>query len=127
MQLEEGISYPRGGTRAVPEALAALGRDLGVRFQLGAHVDQITVEGNRVSGLRLKNGTTLAFDAIISNSDAVRTHDELLPENVGRTFRRRRKYEPACSGVVLYLGLNKRYRTSPITTSFSPRPDEEFD
>jgi diapolycopene oxygenase len=30
MQTDEGIWYPMGGTRAVPEALVRLGRELGV-------------------------------------------------------------------------------------------------
>ena len=33
MQTQEGIWYPRGGTRAVPEALVELGSELGVEFR----------------------------------------------------------------------------------------------
>ena len=39
--------------------------------------------------------------------------------SVGAAFERRRKYEPACSGVVLYLGLNRRYEHCCTTTSSS--------
>ena len=38
------------------------------------------------------------------------THRELLKgERAAAKFERRRSYEPACSGVVLYLGLDRRY------------------
>ncbi len=33
MQTAEGIWYPMGGTRAVPEALVKLGAELGVEFR----------------------------------------------------------------------------------------------
>ncbi len=38
MQTSEGIWYPRGGTRAVPEALVALAKDIGVEFVMGRQV-----------------------------------------------------------------------------------------
>ena len=56
------------------------------------------------------DGREFVFDAVVSNEDAVRTHRELLAGTAAaRTFEHKRSYEPACSGVVLYLGLNKRY------------------
>ena len=40
----------------------------------------------------------------------------------------RRNYEPACSGVVLYLGLNRRYeQLLHHNFVFSHDPHEEFD
>jgi phytoene dehydrogenase-like protein len=49
------------------------------------------------------------------------------PQVVGK-FDRRRNYEPACSGVVLYLGLNKAYdHLLHHGFVFSKDPHEEFD
>jgi phytoene dehydrogenase-like protein len=43
-------------------------------------------------------------------------------------FARARKYTPACSGVVLYLGLKKRYpQLLHHDFVFSKNPEEEFD
>ncbi len=115
MQMEEGIWYPMGGTRAVPEALVKLAKELGVLFHPSTDIARIlsapTANGKRreVSGLETTDGRRYRFDAIVSNSDAVRTHRELIGGSVARTFDHKRSYEPACSGVVLYLGLNKRY------------------
>ncbi len=82
-----------------------------------------------VTGLRLGDGSQCRFDAVVSNCDAVRTHRELLRDTpVQRRFDSRRKYEPACSGVVLYLGLSQRYdHILHHNFVFSRDPHEEFD
>lgn len=117
MQMEEGIWYPMGGTRAIPEALVRLATELGVRFHTNTGVARISTDAQdsagrdpkKVTGLVTDRGDVYAFDSIVSNSDAVRTHRELIGGPVARHFNAKREYEPACSGVVLYLGLNKRY------------------
>lgn len=127
MQTEEGIWYPLGGTRAVPEALVKLGMELGVKFHPGTDVIKILQQGNKVTGVVTNAGESLMFEAVVSNSDAVRTHRELLGGTAGKKFDRRRKYEPACSGVVLYLGLNRRYEhLAHHDFVFSRDPHEEF-
>jgi len=70
----------------------------------------------------------LPFDAVVSNEDAVRTHRELLRgTSVARHFEHARTYEPACSGVVLYLGLRKRYEhLAHHNFVFSRDPHTEF-
>ncbi len=117
MQMEEGIWYPMGGTRAVPEALVKLATELGVRFHTETGVAQILTDApahgggkaKRVTGLVTTRGVVHHFDSIVSNADSVRTYRELLGGRAARDFDHKRKYEPACSGVVLYLGLNRRY------------------
>src|SRR6202012_4542533 len=74
MQVEEGIWYPMGGTRAVPEGLVKLGRELGVDFHPETDVAEITSSRGRVTGLVTTKGIPYRFDAVVSNEDAVRTH-----------------------------------------------------
>ena len=127
MQMEEGIWYPMGGTRAVPEGLVKLGVELGVVFHTCTDVAKITSDRGRVTGLATTDGKSYSFDAVVSNSDAVRTHRELIGGAVARHFDHLRSYEPACSGVVLYLGLNKRYdHLAHHDFVFSRDPHEEF-
>ncbi|SNT06577.1 phytoene desaturase [Granulicella rosea] len=134
MQMEEGIWYPMGGTRAVPEGLVKLATELGVTFHTGADVAKIlsdgsplTGHGGKVTGLVTTRGVVHTFDAVVSNSDAVRTHRELIGGPVAREFEHKRSYEAACSGVVLYLGLNKRYdHLAHHDFVFSRDPHEEF-
>ncbi|MFN9606045.1 MAG: phytoene desaturase family protein [Planctomycetota bacterium] len=129
MQTEEGVWYPMGGTRAVPIALEKLARELGVDIRTGTVVGSIQHDGPRVTGLPTTTGEQFSFDAIVSNCDSVRTHRELLSgSDAQRRFDKRRAYEPACSGVVLYLGLKQRYEhVLHHNFVFSRDPHEEFD
>jgi phytoene desaturase len=127
MQSEEGIWYPKGGTRAVPEALVKLGRELGVVYHTSTEIERLLIENDKVAGLKTKVGETLRFEAVISNEDAVRTYRELVGGERAKRFDKEREYEPACSGVVLYLGLNKRYdHLAHHNFVFSRDPHEEF-
>lgn len=129
MQNSEGVWYPRGGTGAVARALLALGRDLGVQFRTRTGVQRIEVEGGAVRGVTTDSGEFLRFDSLVANSDIVRTHTELLTDReTTDRFMRRRTYEPACSGVVLYLGLKERYEhLLHHNFVFSRDPEVEFD
>jgi phytoene desaturase len=126
MQTAEGVWYPMGGTRAVAEALAKLAGELGATLKPDEEVVGLAIENGAVTGVRTKAGTT-ACDAVISNMDSVRTYRELVGGDVGRAYERK-SFEPACSGVVLYLGLNKRYEhLNHHDFVFSRDPEEEFD
>ncbi|MGU3539222.1 phytoene desaturase family protein [Methylobacterium sp. A54F] len=126
MQTAEGVWYPMGGTRAVAEALARLAGELGATLRPASEVTGLDVRDGTVRGVRTEAGTT-AFDAVISNMDSVRTYRELVGGDVGRTYEKK-SFEPACSGVVLYLGLNKRYEhLNHHDFVFSRDPEEEFD
>lgn len=129
MQTNEGVWYPVGGTRAVPVALAKLARAMGVEVHLNTSIERILLEDGAVHGVETGDGRRIPLAAVVSNCDSVRTHRELLSgERAARTFERRRNYEAACSGVVLYLGLNKRYEhLQHHNFVFSRDPHEEFD
>jgi diapolycopene oxygenase len=128
MQSNDGVWYPRGGTGAVPRALASLAVDLGVEIRTKTPVRRILVEGGRVQGVETASGEVIRAAAVVSNSDSVRTHRELVDGQPQRRFLGRRKYEPACSGVVLYLGLDKRYeQLIHHNFVFSEDPHAEFE
>ena len=127
MQSQEGIWYPMGGTRSVPEALVKLGTELGVCFHTSTEIERLKIENGKVRGFTTTAGQHYDFDAIVSNEDAVRTYRELIGGAIANSFDHKREYEPACSGVVLYLGLNKRYdHLAHHDFVFSRDPREEF-
>lgn len=130
MQTQEGIWYPMGGTGAVPRALRQLAEEKGVQFRSGSEVKRILTSGDTVWGVELAGGERIPARAVVSNMDAVRTFRELLPGNPDKVkrFETAREYTPACSGVVLYLGLKKRYEhLLHHDFVFSRNPEEEFD
>ncbi len=128
MQTNDGVWYPMGGTRAVPMALQELAESLGVEFRTGVEVNRIAAAGGRVSGVETKDGRITPVSAAISNMDSVRTYKELVGGAPEKAFSRRWKREPACSGVVLYLGLDRAYdHLAHHNFVFSQDPKEEFD
>lgn len=139
MQTSEGIWYPLGGTRAVPEALQRLAEQLGVRILTGCDVQRIETEDRplaagrtipHVTAVHTAGGGRIACDAVISNSDAVRTYGELLQglPRAKRFAQKQAQQEPACSGVVFYWGLNRRYeQLLHHNFVFSRDPQAEFD
>ena len=129
MQVGEGVWYPIGGTRAVPEALVKLGRSLGVRYRTETPIARILQDGDgRANGVLTADGEEIRLAAVVSNMDSVRTHRELLDDRrAQRRFDRRTDDEPACSGVVLYMGLSERYEhLAHHDFVFSRDPHEEF-
>ena len=127
MQAAEGVWYPMGGTRAVAEALTRLAGELGATVRPGTDVRELSVENGAVAGLVTADGAVARYDSVISNMDSVRTYRELVGGEVGERYARK-DFEPACSGVVLYLGLNRRYdHLLHHDFVFSRDPEEEFD
>ena len=128
MQTDEGIWYPIGGTHAVPQALARLADELGVQIRLGTDVMRIVTAGDTVTGVVTASGTEIECDAVVSNCDAVRTYRELLDGTPQSKKFLKRDHQPACSGVVLYLGLDRQYeQLLHHNFVFSRDPQEEFD
>ncbi len=88
----------------------------------------LTNDRSEVIGVETDAGETIPLAAVVSNADAVRTHRELLGGRAAERFEGRRHYEPACSGVVLYLGLDRAYdQLLHHNFVFSHNPEEEFD
>ncbi len=128
MQTELGVWYPIGGTRAVPQALERLAGELGVELRPSTDVVGIVQEDGRACGVVTASGETVRLSAVVSNMDSVRTMRELVGGAPGRRFGRRWKRDPACSGVVLYLGLDRAYQhLAHHDFVFSRDPEEEFD
>jgi len=127
MQTADKVWYPRGGTRAVPEALTRLARELGVELRHENGIRRILHTDKIVTGVEALTGETVDLAGVISNADSVRTHRELLGDGAEDAFMKRRAYEPACSGVVLYLALDRRYdQLLHHCFVFSRDPHEEF-
>lgn len=127
MQASEGVWYPVGGTRAVAEGLAKLAGELGADLRPNTDVAGIEVENGRAVAVKTAAGERIACDAVISNMDAIRTYGELVGGSAGEAYQKK-GYEPACSGVVLYLGLKKAYpHLAHHCFVFSRDAEEEFD
>jgi phytoene dehydrogenase-like protein len=73
-----GTSIPAGGMGAISEAFARAATAAGATIRLSTPVKSIALDGDRVAGVVLASGETLAADVVVSNADPKRTLFELL-------------------------------------------------
>lgn len=64
MDTVAGVWFPRGGMRAVPQALADAASNAGVRFEYGVEVAQLERAGHRVSAVRTSDAR-FPCDAVV--------------------------------------------------------------
>ena len=95
-----GVYFPRGGMRAVPEALAAAAADAGVQFRYNTTVTRLERSGSRVTAVSTDSGDRIACDAVVLTTDLPLTYQLL-----GRTPRRPIKFRPSPSAVVMHVGV----------------------
>jgi prolycopene isomerase len=72
MANDNALSYPRGGSIAIPRAYVKIAEELGAEVRVGTGVRRIVVEGGEVRGVELSDGTTLPADIVVSTS-SIRT------------------------------------------------------
>ena len=95
-------------------ALVRLASELGCELRTGEEVTGLRIERDTVRAVQTAAGET-PVDAVVSNMDAIRTYRELVGGAAARRYDRK-GFEPACSGVVLYLGPQP-----PLRASGAPR------
>ncbi|OBF60436.1 phytoene dehydrogenase [Mycobacterium sp. 852002-50816_SCH5313054-b] len=98
MDTVAGVFFPRGGVRALPDALAAAATDAGVRFRYGTTVTELERSGDRVTAVRTHDGR-IACDAVVLTTELPLTYRLL-----GRQPRRLLRLRAAPSAVVLHVG-----------------------
>ena len=128
-QVDNGCWYPMGGTRKIAQTLSRIIEELGVNVILGNDVSKMNIDGDHITGVTLDDGTTLDADVVVSNCDVQRSYRDLDGSRKGLDHQKsiRSRYEPACSGVVLYLGLDRQYdHLLHHNFIFSKNPKDEF-
>ncbi|MDT8898065.1 phytoene desaturase [Thermanaerothrix sp. 4228-RoL] len=118
LEREWGVYFALGGTGALVTALVRLFEELGGTLVLNAEVDQILVDERRrqVRGVRLKDGTILPADIVVSNADVAFTYRYLIPEAHRRKYTNRRleRMRYSMSLFVIYFGTQRRYLDSRL-------------
>lgn len=115
-----------GGIRRLVEAVHERAVSRGAVVDTGTRVVAITTAAGRVDGVRLEDGRVLPADVVVSDIDAGRLYDELLPP--GTQPRAAPPAARSCAVFTLFLGL--RGKTAGVrqrTLLFSSRPDHELD
>jgi diapolycopene oxygenase len=126
-QFGYGLWYVRGGMYNLARSLERLMDELGVCIHLSSEVAAITPCGETVTGITLNDGRQLEYDLVVANMDVLPAYERLLREN-DRFLTKYDKFEPSCSGLVLHLGLERKYPALAHHNFFHSRdPRQNFD
>jgi prolycopene isomerase len=107
---DNALSYPKGGSIAIPGAYCRLAEARGAEVRTGVGVRRIVVEGGRTRGVELADGTFLPARIVISTSSLRTTVTRLVgeahfpPEYVARA----RSIKGSFIAVQAKIGLRKR-------------------
>jgi diapolycopene oxygenase len=131
VQIGLGCWYPMGGTGRIAAALTQLCAELGVDVRYGTPIARIDTDptGKKVTGVTPVEGEFTPYDVVVANSDIVRTLERMLPGTEAKAYlqKREKQLEPACSGIVLYLGCNRVWpELKHHDFFFSADSDREF-
>lgn len=99
MDTISGVFFPRGGVRALPDALAAAGAGAGVQFHYRSAVTELERAGDRITAVHTDQGQRIACDAVVLTTELPQTYQLL-----GRTPRRIRRLRASPSAVVVHAG-----------------------
>ncbi|MCC5894662.1 MAG: phytoene desaturase [Alkalibacterium sp.] len=110
VQSHMGLWYVDGGMHKLAEGLVKLAEEEGVSLHTGTEVISIeTSVGKEVTGVVLESGERVPADRVVSNMEVIPTYDRLLKLDAAYTKKLEQTFEPAASGLVLHLGVNKLY------------------
>ena len=110
MARDNALSYPKGGSIAIPETYVRLAQEKGAQLRTGTGVKRVLVREGRVTGVELSDGTVIPATIVISTSSVRTTVSKLVgaehfPESyVDRALKIRGSY----IAVQAKIGLKKK-------------------
>ncbi|MFC6974053.1 carotenoid 3,4-desaturase [Halomicroarcula sp. GCM10025709] len=127
-----GVYYPEGGIYSVVDGLVELGTELGVTYEPGAEVDEIT---RRKDGFLVQttDGDVSHPDRVVVNADYAHAERELLPDHERQyddDYWDDRTYAP--SAFLMYMGVEGdveplKHHTLVLPTDWEPHFDDIFE
>ncbi|MEA2748017.1 MAG: all-trans-retinol 13,14-reductase [Myxococcales bacterium] len=110
MARDNALSYPKGGSIAIPETYVRLAKENGAQVRTGTGVKRVVVREGRVAGVELSDGTVIPATVVISTSSVRTTVSKLVgaehfPDSyVDRAMKIRGSY----IAVQAKIGLSKK-------------------
>ncbi len=106
----EGAAYPVGGSATIAAAIAPTIEAAGGRIVVGAEVNEILINNDRATGVRMADGSDILCPLVISDVGIPNTVGQLLPEGTAGTRELLAAAQAAGTSVghcCLYIGLEK--------------------
>ncbi|MGW4632689.1 phytoene desaturase family protein [Nocardia sp. NPDC004415] len=117
-----GVYFPRGGMRALPDALAASAADAGVSFCYGETVEELERRGSTITAVRTASGRRIPCDAVVVATELPTAYALL-----DRAPRRPATWRPAPSAVVMHVGFPATAPTAHHNLVFGAAWKQTFD
>lgn len=102
-----GTWQPKNGFFDVIEAMIKLGTELGVTYQTNSNIEEIIVENNKTTGIKI-NKEILKSDIVLSGADYHHTETLLPKENrqYSEDYWNKKTFAP--SSLLFYVGFDKK-------------------
>jgi len=128
IQAEFGLWYVNGGMYNLARGLRKLMEELGIAIHLNTEVTGLKKEGDRIVSALLADGTEQGADIFVSDMEVIPAYERLLHEKGPMLDSYKETFEPACSGYVLHLGVDKKYpNLAHHNFLFSRDPKQGYD
>lgn len=110
MARDNALSYPKGGSIAIPETYVKLAQRRGAEVKTGVGVKRIHVEEGRATGVELSDGSVLPASIVISTSSIRTTVTKLVGEEhfPEAYVDRAKKIRGSYIAVQAKIGLSKK-------------------
>ncbi len=126
-QFQFGLWYIHGGMYELARALQQAAVDMGINIRLNSEISELLRQDNRIAGAMTTSGERIEGDVFVSNMEVIPAYRDLLGETTG-FLRGYEKFAPACSGLVLHLGVREKYeQLAHHNFFFSNDPEKHFD
>ncbi|MBE0644700.1 MAG: phytoene desaturase [Bacteroidetes bacterium] len=111
LEKEWGVHYAMGGTGEVIRAFVKLFEEEGGKLMLNTEVESIDVREGRARGVRLRDGSFIESDAVVSNADVAYTYLNMIDRSQRKKYTdgklQRMRY--SMSLFVIYFGTTRQY------------------
>lgn len=125
-----GGAFPIGGSAAIFDTIEPVIEAAGGAVYTNAEVDEIIVENNKATGVKMADGQVLSAPKIISSAGAEITFKQLLKNNKKLTNQHKATNNVSASAchVCLYVGLNADQKTLQLPkTNYWIYPENGYD
>ena len=106
-----GVHFAMGGTGALVQGLLKLFTEIGGKVRLNTRVEQLLVENDVATGVRLTTGEEIPARVVVSNADVAHFYKNAVPTTSRRTWTNRRldKMRYSMSLFLIYFGTDRTY------------------
>ena len=113
LEIAHGIHFVMGGTGKLVSGLVNLSRKVGIKIETSSTVDQLILDGRKVTGIRVNNSKIMEADYVVFNGDPLHLYKNLLPSELQlRSTKMKIKHSKLSPGMfVLYFGTTIRYES----------------